>query len=207
MRSLLVIACFLLATPAAAQLVVPLTTPDGRIACIQGMTGVGRATAWKTVADPEALNGWALTETAGDATDLRLPLCISEQTIVRDVDATLRFKPVSGTHVRAAVLVLRAQNANDYYVVRASALDGSVRLYRMERGRRAQLATKNVEVKTGAYQALRVVLVNDRFEVSLDGTKLFEATDRSLIQSGALGVWSQADSVIHFGSLLAALAR
>lgn len=207
MRSLLAIACFLLATPAEAQLVVPLATPDGRVACIQGMTGIGRATVWKAVADPGALGGWALTETAGDATDLRFPLCISEQTIVRDVDATLRFKPVSGTHARAGGLVLRAQNANDYYVVRANAVDGSVRLYRMQGGRRAQLATKDVAVKTGEYQALRVVLVNDRFEVSLDGTKLFEATDRSLIQAGALGVWSQADSVTYFGSLLVAPAR
>src|SRR5829696_1422591 len=106
MRGLLMIACFLLATPAAAQLVVPLTTPDGRVACIQGMTGIGRATVWKAVADPGALGGWALSETAGDATDLRFPLCISEQTIVRDVDATLRFKPVSGTHARTAGLVL-----------------------------------------------------------------------------------------------------
>jgi hypothetical protein len=207
MRGLLMIACLLLATPAAAQLVVPLTTPDGRVACTQGMTGIGRAVAWKAIADPGALGGWALTETAGDATNLRFPLCISEQTVGRDVDATLRFKPVSGTHARAAGLVLRAQNANDYYVVRADALDGSVRLYRMQRGRRAQIATKDVEIKTGEWQALRVVLVNDRFEVSLDGTKLFDATDRSLIQGGALGVWSQADSVTYFGSLLAAPAR
>ena len=207
MRGLLVIACLFLVTPAAAQLVVPLTTPDGRVACSQGMTGIGRAPVWKAIADPGALAGWALAETAGDATDLRFPLCISEQTVARDVDATLRFKPVSGTHARSAGLVLRAQSANDYYVVRAGALDSSVRLYRVQRGRRSQIATKDVEVKTGEWQALRAVLVNDRFEVSLDGTTLFEATDRSLTQGGAIGVWSQADSVTHFGSLLVAPAR
>ncbi len=207
MRGLLVIACFFLATPAAAQLVVPLTTPDGRVACTQGMTGIGRAPVWKAIADPGALGGWALAETVGDATDLRFALCISERAVARDVDATLRFKLVSGTHARAAGLMLRAQNANDYYVVRASGLDGSVRLYRVQRGRRSQIATKDAAVKTGEWQTLRVVLVNDRFEVSLDGTKLFEATDRSLIQAGAVGVWSQADSVTHFGSLLVASAR
>jgi len=207
MRRLLVIACLFLATPAAAQLVVPLTTADGRVACTQGMTGIGRAVVWQAIADPGALGGFALAETAGDATDLRFPLCISERTVARDVDATLRFKLVSGAHARAAGLVLRAQSANDYYVVRASGLDGSVRLYRVQRGRRSQLATKEVEIKSGEWHVLRVVLINDRFEVSLDGTPLFEATDRSLIQGGAVGVWSQADSVTHFGSLLVAPAR
>jgi hypothetical protein len=109
-------------TPAQAQLVAPLTTSDGKIACLQGMTGVGRAVQWEAVQDPVALGGWALSETAGDATDLRFPLCISMQTIARDVDATLRLKAVGGSHARAAGLVLRAQSASDYYVVRADAL-------------------------------------------------------------------------------------
>ena len=47
-----------------------------------------------------------------------------------------------------------------------------------------------------------MIASNESFEVSLDGKVLFSATDRSLPQPGAIGVWSQADSVTHFGSLL-----
>ena len=141
MRSLIFSALLALLTlPARAQLVVPLTTSDGKVACTQGMTGVGRAPVWLAVADKAAYGGWALTETAGDETDLRFPLCVSTQTVARDIDATLRFRTVSGSHEQAAGLMLRAQSANDYYVVKASALDdGSVRLYRMAGGRRAEL--------------------------------------------------------------------
>lgn len=203
MRFLLLL-CLLLPLPAAAQLVAPLTLSDGRIACTQGMTGVGRAAAWKAVPDPAALGGWALSETAGDATDLRFPLCISEQTVVRDLDATLRFKPVGGRHARAAGLVVRAQSANDYYVVRADALEGSVRLYRMQRGRRALIAGAEAAVASDRWQALRLVLVGSNFEVSLDDKPLFKATDAGLPLPGTIGVWSQADSVILFGSLLVA---
>src|SRR4051812_39205935 len=185
-------------------MVAPLTLSDGRIACTQGMTGVGRAGAWKAVADPAALGGWALSETAGDATDLRFPLCISEQTVARDVDATLRFKAIGGSHARAAGLVLRAQSAVDYYVVRADALEGSVRLYRMQRGRRALVTGKEVEVASDRWHALRVVLKGGSFEVSLDDKELFTATDESLPHAGTVGVWSQADSVILFGSLVVA---
>ena len=197
----------LFASPAFAQLVVPLTTADGRVACTQGMTGVGRPPSWQPVADPDAPDGWALAETAGDATDLRFPLCISPQAMARDFDATLRFKPISGTRAQVAGLMFRAQSASDYYVVRANSLDNSVRLYRMEKGKRSQLASKDAPIEAGKWHSLRVIAANERFEVALDGKTLFDVNDRSLPQAGPLGVWSQADSVTRYGSLLVSPVR
>ena len=207
MRFLLALAMLLVAPPAFAQLVVPLTTADGRVACTQGMTGLGRPPSWQPVADPDAPDGWALAETAGDPTDLRFPLCISPQAVTRDFDATLRFKPISGTRAQVAGLMFRAQSANDYYVVRANSLDNSVRLYRMEKGKRSQLASKEAPIEAGKWHSLRVIAANERFEVALDGKTLFDVTDRSLPQSGPLGVWSQADSVTRYGSLLLSPVR
>ena len=207
MRFLLALAMLLVASPAYAQLVVPLTTADGRVACTQGMTGLGRPPSWQPVADPDAPDGWALAETAGDATDLRFPFCISPQAVTRDFDATLRFKPMSGTRAQVAGLIFRAQSANDYYVVRANSLDNSVRLYRMEKGKRSQLASKEAPIEAGKWHSLRVIAANERFEVALDGKTLFDVTDRSLLQAGPLGVWSQADSVTRYGSLLLSPVR
>jgi hypothetical protein len=191
MRFLLALAMLLVASPAFAQLVVPLTTADGRVACTQGMTG----------------DGWALSETAGDPADLRFPLCISGQAVTRDFDATLRFKPISGTRAQVAGLMFRAQSASDYYVVRANSLDNSVRLYRMEKGKRSQLAAKEAPIEAGKWHSLRVIAANERFEVALDGKTLFDVNDRSLPLSGPLGVWSQADSVTRYGSLLVSPVR
>ncbi|MBM3646401.1 MAG: hypothetical protein FJX11_01285 [Alphaproteobacteria bacterium] len=207
MRVPLTLVALFLAFPASAQLVVPLTTPDGRVACTQGMTGIGRPAHWQAVADPEAPDGWALAETAADPSDLRMPLCIAQQAITRDLDATLRFKPLSGTRARVAGLMFRAQSANDYYVVRANALDNSVRFYRVEKGKRSQLAMKEAVIEAGRWHALRVIASADRFEVALGRDTLFSTTDRSLPQSGAIGVWSQADSITHYGSLLVAPVR
>lgn len=207
MRFLLPLAMFLFASPAYAQLVVPLTTADGRVACIQGMTGVGRPPSWQAVADPDGPDGWVLTETAGDPADLRFPICISQQAVTRDLDATLRFKPISGTRAQVAGLMFRAQSASDYYVVRANSLDNSVRLYRVEKAKRSQLAAKETPVEAGRWHSLRVIAANDRFEVALDGKTLFDVTDRSLPQPGPMGVWSQADSVTRYGSLLVSPVR
>jgi hypothetical protein len=206
MRLLVVAAAAaLFASPASAQLVAPLTTSDGRIACLQGITGTGQVAHWETVRDPVALGGWALSETGGDATDLHFPLCVSTQTIARDVDATLRFKVVGGTHARAAGLILRGQSATDYYVVRADALEGTVRLYRMVGGRRALIkAQDKADISSDQWHALRAIVKGDNFDVSLDDKPMFTATDRSLPLPGTVGVWSQADSLIHFGSLVVA---
>jgi hypothetical protein len=204
MRLLIFLAVLMAMRPAFGQLVAPLTTSDGRVACIQGETGIGRPPAWEAVPDPQALGGWALVETAGDRTELHFPLCMSGQTVALDIDATLRFKPVSGTAARSAGIVLRAQNANDYYVVAANALDGAVRLYRVQGGRRAQVAAKDAAIATGQWHKLRVILKDDKFQVFLDDASLFSATDRTLPVPGTVGVWSQSDSVTHFGSLLVA---
>jgi hypothetical protein len=204
MRCLIFLLLFLLAAPASAQLVAPLTTSDGRIACTQGQTGIGRAPAWEAVADKEALGGWALAETAGDATDLRFPFCVSTQTVARNVDASLRFEIVSGTRAQAAGLMLRAQSANDYYVARANATDGSVRFYRVAGGRRYELAGAKAAVTLGEQHVLRVIAKRERFEVFFDGASLFVVTDNGLPAPGPVGVWSQADSVTHFQSLVVA---
>ena len=164
----------LLASPAYAQLVVPLTTPDGRVACTQGLTGIGRPPDWQAIADPDGPDGWVLAEMARDPTDLRFPLCISEQAVTRDVDATLRFKPLSGIRARVAGLMFRAQSANDYYGVRANALDNSVRFYRVEKGKRSQIAGKEApevfgQLPSGRIAPLRLALQAvqaDRFQVA-----------------------------------------
>lgn len=202
MRCAVFLAALLACCPAAAQMVVPLTTPDGRVACRQGLTGLGRQPDWQAVRDAAAPDGWALAEMARDPDPLRFPLCISEQAMGRDLDATLRFKPVGGTRARVAGLVFRAQSGADYYVVRADALDNTVRLYRMDRAKRSQLGSKSITIESDKWHSLRVTAVLDRIAVALDGNALFTTTDRSLVLAGALGVWSQADSVTHFGALL-----
>ena len=57
MRFLLALAMLLVASPAFAQLVLPLTTPDGRVACTQGMTGIGLQTICHTVDETESTDG------------------------------------------------------------------------------------------------------------------------------------------------------
>ena len=54
---------------------------------------------------------------------------------------------------------------------------------------------------TGQWSTLRVVATGPRFEVSLNGVKLYEVEDTTFTAPGRIGVWTKADSVTHFDDL------
>ena len=51
----------------------------------------------------------------------------------------MKFKPIAGSEDRAGGLVWRAKDANNYYVVRANALEDNVVLYKTVNGVRSSL--------------------------------------------------------------------
>ena len=78
-----------------------------------------------------------LAQTSTDTTSSRFPLCIYDPLTATDVAVSVRFKPVSGTVDQAAGLAARYRDQDNYYIVRANALENNVRLYKVERGKRA----------------------------------------------------------------------
>ncbi len=93
--------------------------------------------------------------------------------------------------------------------MRANALEDNVVLYKVERGRRTDLPVKGqgrtygkaAKVPAGQWSTLRVVATGPRFEVSLNGGKLYEVEDATFAAAGRVGVWTKADSVTHFDDL------
>ena len=113
---------------------------------------------------------------------------------------------MSGSVDRAAGIVWRYRDENNYYVVRASALEDNVVLYKVEQGRRTSLAPAGkdgqhavgVPVPAGRWSALRVAFMSARFVVAFDEKPLFEVEDSTFGGPGRVGVWTRADSVTHF---------
>jgi hypothetical protein len=169
-----------------------------------GLTGKGVRPVWKVVDDPTAPAGSrVVAETSGDRTDYHFPLLVLDGFEARDVQVTVAFKPVSGHVDQAAGIVARLKDANNYYVVRANALEGNVRLYKMVGGKRSQFAGKDVDVPSGKWQTLGLSVQGDRLEVRLDGKVLFEARDQTFKDAGKIGLWTKADSVTYFDDLRA----
>ena len=163
------------------------------------LTGGGRPVRWVVLEDPSSPAGpKVLAETSKDRTSDRFPLAILDGFEARDVAVSVRFKPVSGAVDQAAGLVVRLRDPRNYYIARANALEGNVRLYRVVDGRRTQFAGVDVPVPRDRWQTLGLRVAGERFEVSLDGRTLFSATDRTFAEAGRIGLWTKADSLTHF---------
>jgi hypothetical protein len=117
-------------------------------------TGTGDAAEWRVVADPTASRQKAIAQTSKDTTDYRFPLAVYRPVSAKNVEVVLRFKPVAGTVDQAGGIAVRLTTPDDYYVVRANALEDNVRFYRVVKGRREQLKGANIKVASNQWHIL-----------------------------------------------------
>jgi hypothetical protein len=89
-----------------------------------GLTGSGSPGEWRVVDDAGAETGRALAQLSKDRTDYRFPLAIYKPASAQNLDVVIHFKPVGGDVDRAGGVAIRLTTPDDYYVVRANALEG-----------------------------------------------------------------------------------
>lgn len=108
-----------------------------------------------------------------------------------------RFKPISGIVDQAAGVLFRIQDADNYYILRANALEGNVNFYKYASGRRSLITEGQATVISGQWQELRVEVVGNHFSGYLNNQLVVEATDDAY-SAGRPGLWTKADSVTCF---------
>ena len=165
-------------------------------------TGRGAIGDWRVVEDATASQGKAIAQMSADPTDYRFPLAVYEPLPVQDVEASVRFKAISGKGDRAGGLAVRLTDADNYYVARANALEDNVRLYRVVKGDRQQMASASAKVSSGAWHTLTLRAEGDRLSVSFDGKPLLAHSDRTFSGFGKVALWTKADSVTRFDRLV-----
>ncbi len=182
-------------------------TPADFTAALTGGGGEGK---WVVESDASApAGGKVLAQTSTDATNKRYPVCVYNEFTAKDVDVSVRFKAISGEVDQAAGIVWRYRDKDNYYVVRANALENNVVLYKTQDGVRSDLKLKGkdsgygvkAEVPKDQWSTLKVSAVGNAFVVSLNEKPLFEVVDDTFAEAGKIGVWTKADSVTHFDDL------
>ncbi|HXI90594.1 MAG TPA: family 16 glycoside hydrolase [Blastocatellia bacterium] len=166
------------------------------------LTGQGAKGQWVVRADPSAPSQPnVLAQTSTDKTDYRFPLAIADEGSFQNLEMSVKFKAVSGEVDRAAGMAFRLKDSNNYYIVRANALENNYRLYHVVNGRRVQFAGANVNVAPGEWHELRVECVGNKITCFYDGEKKIESTDDTFKEAGKVGLWTKADSVTYFDDL------
>ncbi len=174
------------------------------------LTGQGKPGVWIVKKDPESPDlSNVLAQIDADPTSYRFPVCVLDDVLAKDVDLMVLFKPVSGKGDQAAGLVWRYKDANNYYVVRANAIEQNVVLYKVQDGKRTDLPLKGLgrtygmkaEVPSGKWGMLGLTAAGSLVTAYLNGQRLFEVEDTTFRDAGKVGVWTKADSVTYFDEL------
>jgi hypothetical protein len=134
------------------------------------------------------------------------PLLLKAGTAIKDGFVDIRFKAVAGAQDRAAGMVWRAADADNYYVVRANALEDNVVLYKTVRGVRSPLDIVGrrggygvkISVPANQWLTLRIEFRGNRFQVIYEQRHLFEVEDSTFGGAGMIGLWTKADSQTLF---------
>jgi hypothetical protein len=106
--------------------------PEGWTATL---TGSGDP-KWTVESDRTAPSKLTVLRQSGRAT---YPLILKNDTNIKDGFVEVKFKAIAGSQDRAAGIVWRAKDANNYYVTRANALEDNVVLYKTVKGVRSAL--------------------------------------------------------------------
>jgi hypothetical protein len=157
-------------------------------------TGSGMA-KWAIEKDDSAPSKPNVLKQSGQAT---YPVCLKDDTNVKDGFVETKFKPVAGKEDQAGGLIWRAKDSNNYYIGRANALEDNVTIYHTVNGKRTEKKRTRTKVVSGEWHTLRVDFSGNHFTVTFDGKKAIEWDDDTFKDAGKVGVWTKADSVTLF---------
>ena len=159
-----------------------------------GVTGRG-SPKWSVEADMSAPSRPNVLKQSGSGT---FPWCVRSDASLADGYVEVKFKPLTGREDQAGGVVWRWKDGDNYYVARANALENNVSLYYTANGRRNTIKYVDAPVPGNTWHTLRVEFSGKKMRVSLDGKQYIETDDGHIVGSGAVGVWTKADSVTLF---------
>lgn len=147
-----------------------------------------------------------LVQLSNDPTNARYPHIVLDGFAARDVDLSVSFRTLSGEVDASGGLIFRYGNQDNYYVVRANALENNVVAYKTRNGRRTNIGVTGVgnaygvraSVTHQSWNTLRVIVQENIIEVYFNGRKLFEVEDDTFTNAGAVGLWTKADAITQF---------
>jgi hypothetical protein len=159
-----------------------------------GVTGSGGA-RWLVEADASAPSKPNVVKQSGVGD---FPWCALKSAAVADGYVEVKFRALSGRQDQAGGVMWRWKDGNNYYVARANALENNVSLYYTTNGRRNTIKYMDAPVPKNTWHTLRVDFSGTSIKVSLNGKAYIDVQDKRISGSGAVGMWTKADSVTAF---------
>lgn len=152
---------------------------------------------------PRFVTAPVLAQTGRVTAQEHFPMLVYERGMCRDFTMSLKFKILQGNVDTMAGIVFRYVNPKNYYVIRASSKDRTLRFYKYFQGLRDDPIGPSLEIPLNTWIDLKVEGKGSEFQAWINGNKVFETpvVDYSF-DKGLVGVWTKSDSVSHFGNIV-----
>lgn len=165
-------------------------------------SGIGPDGKWEVIVDETAQGpSKVLAQTSDEDLEYHFPILIYDGLSLSDGVIKVSFRSISGRRDRAAGIVFRFQDPDNYYVLRANALEDNLDLYKYKKGKRKKIAWKDVRVPSREWHTIKVECRGSNIQGYYDDKLLIDVKDDTY-KTGKVGLWTKADSVIHFDNLL-----
>ncbi len=160
-------------------------------------TGRGAEGKWIVELERGGSKNHVLLQSSADKTDYRFPIAVVKSDSFHDVTLSVRARPLEGEVDQGFGLIWRYRDVNNYYITRCNADEDNCTIYHVINGSRRAFQNHAVKVATRVWHTLKVEARGNHFVVWFDGQKVLDARDDTF-QSGRVGLWTKADSVIEF---------
>lgn len=156
---------------------------------------MGTPAAWRVREDVDGTRTFVVETQSASGT---FNLLLSRATHGPDLELAVRVKANSGAIDQGGGLVWRALDADNYYVTRWNPLENNLRLYKVENGERAMLASVDTRTNASGWHELRVSMIGTSISVEIDDGPRIVCDDATFTHAGAIGLWSKADASTSF---------
>jgi hypothetical protein len=157
---------------------------------------------WEIRRDPTAPSRGNVLVQATGAKESESPLALFDNSFCRDGDLTVKLRIDGNSGAHSAGVVWRYQNPSNYYLLRLSADQRTVGLFRVHNGIETSIPvvggrkTSVVphDVQANRWYIAKVIFRGPRIRVLVGNRKLFDAEDRpegALLSPGKAGVWTR----------------
>jgi hypothetical protein len=159
--------------------------------------GVGKPASWIVDKDPTAPRDPHVVTVRTENPEPTFNWCVADASSFRDVEVGVLVKPLSGNDDQGGGVMLRFQDAKNYYLARWNPIEFNVRFYHVKNDVRTKIG--DIEMRaTPGWRRIVVRAKGSHFEVWFDGSKVIEVDDDTFPGAGKVGLWSKADAITSF---------
>lgn len=150
----------------------------------------------------KTVNSRVIAQTAKVTHPEHFPMLVYSDALCRNFIFSLKFKIESGLVDQMAGICFRYVDPNNYYVIRASAKDSTLRFYKYFQGLRGDPLGPEIKIPLGEWIDLKVKATGPNFQAWINGEKAFVTpVEDYAFDKGLVGVWTKSDSIAHFHAL------